>query len=248
MKHSKITKEKLKKTGEIASRSFMAVLFVAFGILISAQWRSLPARVTNPVAPYASLKETRSELYKEQADLKSEIKKLQSSITDAQKNSENVTLTKEQLAYLQDKKSKAGLTKLNGSGVIIDLDDSQSVPTSDLSIIHAADLRDIINLLWGSGAEAIVINDQRVVENTAIDCIVNTVLVNNTKLSTPFRIEAIGNQKLMSDQLSNQSLLSDLYNRKKDQGVIFGIGTNDDITVPAFDGSFSTKTAEAPGV
>lgn len=248
MKRLSISKQNMRRTGIIASRCFIGILFVSFGILISAQWRSLPARIYNPIAPYASLKETREQLYTEQTDLKNEIKDLQSSITKAQADSENIALSKSEQANFQESKSKAGLTKLNGVGIIIKLDDSQSSPASDESIVHAADLRDIINLLWGSGAEAISLNDQRIVENTAIDCIVNTVLVNNTKLATPFQIEAIGNQKLMYDQINNQSLLSDIYRRKKDYGIILDISSNNDITVPAFDGSFNTKIGESPNV
>ena len=248
MKHIGTSKENMRKTSLVASRCFVAALFVSFGILISAQWRSLPDRITNPIAPYASLKETKEGLYTEQSNLKSEIKSLQNSISLAQKSSENITLSKSDIANLEERKSKAGLTKLNGPGIIIKLNDSNSSSTSDESIVHAADLRDIINLLWGSGAEAISLNNQRIVENTAIDCIVNTVLVNNTKLSTPFQIEAIGNQKSMYDQINNQSLLSDIYRRKNDFKLIFDVSSNNDITVPAFDGSFNTKTGNTPNV
>lgn len=238
----------MRKTSTVASRCFVTILFVAFGIIISAQWRTLPTRVTNPIAPYASLKETKESLYSEQSNLKNEIKSLQDSISSVQKSSENVTLSKADLSNLEDRKKAAGLTKLNGPGIIIKLNDSDSSLTSDESIVHAADLRDVINLLWGSGAEAISLNNQRVVENTAIDCIVNTVLVNNTKLSTPFQIEAIGDQKQMYEQVNNQNLLSDLYRRKKDFKLIFDVSSNNDITVPAFDGSFSTKTGNSPNV
>jgi len=238
---AKISKEKLHKTKVVATRSIIAILCVVFGILISAQWRSLPDRVTNPIAPYASLKETKEALYAEQSQLKGEIVELQKTIAQTQKDSLDISLTKSELADLKTKKAQAGLLKLNGAGVIITLDDSKTSPTSEDSIVHAADLRDVANLLWSSGAEAISINGQRVVANTAIDCIVNTILVNNNRLTAPFTIEAIGDQNYLFDIISNQDILSSIHQRQKDQGLIFNVTQNNDITMPVFDGSFEVK-------
>jgi uncharacterized protein YlxW (UPF0749 family) len=238
---SKLNLIKIKSAKVVATRSFIALLSVAIGVLITAQWRSIPERVTNPIAPYSSLKETKDALYSEQDQLKDEIKNLQLSIEKAQDQSQDITLTKKELSDLNSKKSQAGLTKLNGGGVIITLDDSKAGPTKEDLIVHAADIRDVVNLLWGSGAEGISINGQRVVINTAIDCIVNTILVNDIRLSTPFKIEAIGNQRLMYDRISDPQILINLHQRKA-QGLVFTINNNNDITLPVFDGSFETKT------
>jgi uncharacterized protein YlxW (UPF0749 family) len=230
------------KSKAIAIRSLIAVLCIGFGILISAQFRSLPARVSNPIAPYASLKETKEELYEEQDQLKNVVKSLQEEIRKAQEDNKNNILSKEELYALNSQKMLAGLTKLNGPGVIVKLDDSKASNASDQSIIHAADLRDIINLLWSSGAEGISINSQRIVTNTAIDCIVNTILINNVRISTPFQIEAIGNQEIMLASLRDKNKLSDLHSRVTTQGIIFSSYKNNDITLPAFDGSFGINS------
>lgn len=234
-------KEKINTTKIVATRSLVAVLGVLIGILIMAQWHSVPDRVTNPITPYTSLRETKESLYDEQDELKKEIKTLQLSIDQIQKDSEDSALTKDEVEDLRNKKVLAGLTKLNGPGLIITLDDSKTVATSDESIIHAADLRDIINTLWGGGAEAISINNQRIVINSAIDCIVNLILVNNTRIAAPFKIEAIGNQNKMFAKVSGATSLQDLFQRKREQGITFIIQRNNDITVPAYDGSFEFK-------
>ncbi|MCL5411031.1 MAG: DUF881 domain-containing protein [Patescibacteria group bacterium] len=240
-RNSKLNLIKIKSARVVAVRSFIALLSVAIGVLITAQWRSIPDRVTNPVAPYSSLKETKDSLYTEQSQLKSEIKNLQLSIEKAQNQSQDVTLTKKELADLSTKKSQAGLTKLNGEGIIVTLDDSKTGPATEDSIVHAADLRDVVNLLWESGAEGISINNQRVVINTAIDCIVNTILVNDIRLTTPFRIEAVGNQSVMYERVSNSGILPNIHQRKS-LGLIFNVDKNNDITLPVFDGSFEAKT------
>lgn len=237
---SKLNLKSIKNGKVIGIRSFVALLSIGLGILISAQWKSIPTRVTDPIAPYTSLKDTKESLVEEQLALKEEIKKLQLNIGKAQNSAEDITLTKSELKDLNMQKAQAGLTKLNGEGIIVTLDDSKSSSSED-SIVHAADIRDVVNLLWASGAEGIAINDHRVVINTAIDCIVNTILVNDIRLSIPFRIEAIGNQELMYQNLNNRNIISNLHQRKS-TGLIFRTEKNDDITLPIFDGSFNTKT------
>lgn len=227
----------------IALRSLIAISCIGFGILITAQFRSIPARVSNPVAPYVSLKETRGELYTEQDQLRTEIKKLQDSIRQTQQENENNILTKDEIQSLNSQKNLAGLTKLNGSGVIIELDDSKKSSVSEDSIIHASDLRDTLNILWASGAEGIEINNQRIVVSTAIDCIVNTILINNVRITTPFRIEAVGNQQTMYNALKDRSVLVSLWSRVSGENITFTITKNNDITLPAFDGSFNINSA-----
>lgn len=233
--------EMVKKTRSIALRSVLMIIGIGLGVLITAQWNSIPERVVNPIAPYNSLKETKDALYDEQTDLKKEITSLQDSINIIQKESLNSSLSKDQLEILKNAKAKAGITALNGQGIILTLDDSKNGVSSEDSIVHAADLRDAVNLLWGSGAEAISINGQRIVVNTAIDCIVNTILVNDARIAAPFRIEAIGDQSYMYDNLISPLILTSIHERRKNQGLIFDLSKNNDITVSAFDGSYDVK-------
>lgn len=227
-----LMKERAKK---ISTQFLIALLGIALGIFVTAQLRSLPTRVTNPVAPYVSLKETKNELVAEQNELKATIKSLQDSITSSQKETKNVTLTESELAELNQKKAEAGLTRMQGPGIVINLNDSKSSNASEDSIVHASDLRDIVNDLWSNGAEAISINNQRVAGNTAIDCIVNTILINNVRITAPFAIQAIGDRNSMFNAMTS---LSNLNKRTKENGLIFDYVKTSSITVPSFDGSF----------
>ena len=47
-------------------------------------------------------------------------------------------------------------------------------------IIHEYELRDIVNLLWMAGSDAIAINDERLVSNSSIYCVGSTVMVGET--------------------------------------------------------------------
>ena len=233
---------KKQTTKVIALRSLIAIFCIGFGILISAQFRSLPTRVLNPIAPYASLKETKNELYSEQDELKDQITTLQESVRQVQKEKESTILSKDEIEILAEQKTIAGLTRLNGPGVIVILDDSKIANASEQSIVHAADLRDVIGLLWASGAEGIEINGQRIVLSSAVDCIVNTILVNNVRITTPFHIEATGDQNKMFVNLKDKTRLNDLWNRVSVEGVVLSIEKNSDITLPAYNGYFSINS------
>ncbi len=88
-----------------------------------------------------------------------------------------------------------GNYELRGKGVEITLKDGDSSILKGYAsdfIVHDADLYEVVNALKNAGAEAISINDQRIVTNTAITCVGNTVLINNEKVGAPFVIKAIG--------------------------------------------------------
>jgi len=231
----------LKNTKQVTTSSLVVILFVFFGILIAAQLRSLPSRVSNPITPYSSLKETRESLYGEQKQLKEEIKRLHEDIQKFQVESDNLALSQDQLKTLREKGALAGLAKISGTGIQLIMNDSKATNPTENSIIHASDLRDVVNVLWGGGAEGISINGQRIVINSAIDCIVNTILINDVRISGPFVVEAIGNRDILSDRLLNSINLDNLRSRNAKEGLTFEINKKDEIILPLFTGSFEYK-------
>ena len=97
----------------------------------------------------------------------------------------------------------AGKTKVKGKGVVITLKDNYEV--EDGIITHTL-LVDVVNELISAGAEAISINEQRIINMSDIfDIAVGNfesgtqksyILINTKKGSTsPFTIKAIGNQE-----------------------------------------------------
>ena len=91
-----------------------------------------------------------------------------------------------------------GLTDVVGPGIVITAKDGSPTGATDnmsLFLIHDADLREIVAELWNAGAQAISINDQRIVSSTCIMCAGNIISINNEKVNSPFVIKAIGNQE-----------------------------------------------------
>lgn len=106
--------------------------------------------------------------------------------------------SKEKQEELKKYNQLLGITDVKGDGIILTVSDSSNENTSiDLSnlIVHDLDLRNLVNELANAGAEAISINDERIVNSTCITCAGNVIQINGNKVSSPFIIKAIGNQE-----------------------------------------------------
>ena len=99
---------------------------------------------------------------------------------------------------LEKNNLQLGLVDVSGEGIIITAKDGQVAKAADnLSdyLVHDVDLREIVSELSNAGAEAISINDQRIVNTTCIVCAGNVISINGEKVTSPFVIKAIGNQE-----------------------------------------------------
>ena len=128
------------------------------------------------------------------------------------------------------------------------LDDGQaSSPEPGMALIHAYDLRDVVNLLWMAGSEAVSINEERVVASTSIYCVGSTVMVNDTRMAPPFVIQAIGDPAAQEDLLRNPAYLPELKDRVHRYGARFDIQRATDLRIPAYQGHFAIQYARPGG-
>ncbi len=102
----------------------------------------------------------------------------------------------------------AGLTPVQGPGVVVTLNDSQkslpSMPSgmAPPNIIHDSDINQVVNELKAAGAEAIAVNDQRLVATSSVRTAGPTILINFTPTTPPFVVKAIGSPKTLATALN----------------------------------------------
>jgi len=96
---------------------------------------------------------------------------------------------------IQQTSMLVGKTDVIGEGVTITLEDNNE------KSIEASDLRLLVNELKLAGAEAISINDKRIVNMTEI-VDVSAIMINEERVSSPYVVKAIGNQTYLSSALS----------------------------------------------
>jgi uncharacterized protein YlxW (UPF0749 family) len=128
--------------------------------------------------------------------------------------------------------SEADMTPVHGPGLVVTLDDAQrdangrfprDASPDDL-VVHQQDILAVLNALWSTGAEAIQMQDQRIIATSVPRCVGNTLLLNGRTYSPPYTITAIGNAAAMQAALAAAPLVI-LY---KQYVVRFGLGYHED--------------------
>jgi uncharacterized protein YlxW (UPF0749 family) len=133
-----------------------------------------------------------------QAGMRREIADLRRAIgAEEQRAAADQRVTATLADQLQTLRAAAGLTALRGPGVIVTITDSRRPlrPGEDpnLVLIHYSDVRAVVNMLWAAGAEAVAVNDERIITTTGLSCVGTTILCNTRRMAPPYRIVAIGN-------------------------------------------------------
>ncbi|MCL5074158.1 MAG: DUF881 domain-containing protein [Chloroflexi bacterium] len=213
------------------------------GLLLSAQWQARPPSVAISAQPRPEVMSTIQRLETEQAELKKQITQLRAQITAQQQQAatEKETLSEIRQA-LERERMAAGMVAVKGPGLRITLDDSASktIPANEdpsLYLVHEYDLRDVVNLFWSAGAEVISLNGERMVAITSIYCVGSTIMVNNTRLSPPYDLLAIGDAEAMESALNDSANLKTLKTRAKVYGVQFKASRARELNIPAYNGS-----------
>ena len=111
---------------------------------------------------------------------------------------------------------EAGTTALVGPGLIVTMDDAPDAEPGSLNRVLDRDLQSIVNELWRAGAQGIAINDQRLVETSAIRGAGDAILVNYHPLTRPYVISAVQRD----DRLDTQGISTVLDTLAVDYGLV----------------------------
>ena len=178
--------------------------------------------------------------YKEKYDNKySELEKAE---IELEKLRAETTNNDNELSEIEDQIKKGnkivGFSDVSGPGVVITLSDSnKTTSTSSLTdlnslLVHDMDVLSVINELKNAGAEAISINNQRIITTSAIVCGGNIITINGEKVGAPFEIRAIG----LPEQLAALSRPGGYLSVLKEYGIGTELKKQDNITIPKYSG------------
>ena len=169
----------------------VAVIFVQFKIVEETDITGIEtAREAELQTMLSSWKTKYEEIEEKLQDTESKIAEYEQKINSKEETSELLDEELEQTNLL------VGKTNVIGDGVIITLQDN------DEKSIVASDLRTLVNELKLAGAEAISINDKRILNMTEIVDVNGRVYINEDATVAPFVVKAIGDQKYLSSALS----------------------------------------------
>ena len=191
--------------------------------------------------------ELRGEVLKIKEKYDNLVKELEKAEENLEDEREKATSNDDGLAQMEEEIKQGnkmlGLSEVTGQGVIITLQDSQTVTNSALDlndlVVHDMDVLSVINELKNAGAEAISINDQRLTPTTAIICDGNVIEINGEKVGAPFQIKAIG----LPEQLAALSRPGGYLSLLEEYGIVTKLEKSNHITIPKYSGALDFKYA-----
>ena len=152
---------------------------------------------------------------------------------------------------LAERQSVAGLTAVSGPAVTVTLDDAPETVTGtgidpDLLVVHQQDIQAVVNALWSGGAEAMTIQDQRVVSTTGIKCVGNTVVLHGVPYAPPYVITAIGDQEQLRAALAYSEPVQIYRQYVEAYGLVYRERSPAEVTLRPHEGSADLQYAQPP--
>ncbi len=129
-------------------------------------------------------------------------------------------------------KRRIGLTDVKGSGIIIELMDApkEAKVSPLLAIIHYSDVMKVVNELKKAGAQAICINDERVIWSSEQICAGPTIRINNNRYPIPYIIKSTGDPNQLYEGVAESSIVSALFEAK----IRVRIEKSKEVVIPAY--------------
>ena len=234
-------KKKLKK-GKITMIITIGIACFALALVMTMQFKIVNETDITSIENMREA-ELRSELanwkqkYEEtNAQYEETIQKINEYKETSQSNEETEALVDSELEQVN---MLLGKTDVEGEGIEVTLREKED---DEIARINADDLLLIVNALKQAGAEAISINDERIVNMSDIVDINGTFIkVNGKRILAPYIIKAIGNQSYLESALiGNGGHVDDM--RKLGQDV--SITKSNKITILKYNDEINTKYIE----
>lgn len=229
----------------------LGIVFMILAFLVTIQFRSVTKNNASGSQNNQRIEDLLIELNKEREKteaLEKQAEEYETTIaqyrSDAEKTSGDSKALAEQLKRAE---LLAGLVDVKGPGVTVSLSDaanrkSLSGSEANSTLIHDEDIRRVLNELSAAGAEAICINDSRIISTSAVRCVGPTVLVNDTKMAPPYVIKAIGKPDQLEAALNlNGGVIDGL----RVWGFEISITKSDELLIPKYSGTLNFRSASA---
>jgi uncharacterized protein YlxW (UPF0749 family) len=143
----------------------------------------------------------------------------------------------------------AGLRAVSGPGLRVTLDDAPrdaAVPAQagpDELVVHQQDVQAVVNALWAGGAEAMMLQDQRVISTSAVRCVGNTLILQGRVYSPPYTVTAIGDVTKLEAALDSSPEISYYLQYVAALRLGWTVEKATDLRFPAYAGSLALNYA-----
>lgn len=152
----------------------------------------------------------------------------------------------QELSAVRDRRAAlaplSGSTSVRGPGLQVTLRDAVRQGTlpdgvsPDDVVVHQQDVQGVVNALWAGGAEAMSIQDQRVVSTSAVRCVGNTLILQGRVYSPPYLIRAVGPVDRLQASLSADRAVGAYREAVQRFGLGYEVRVIPLLTLPAYEG------------
>lgn len=228
----------------------VGVVCVVLGLSLTLQFRSVQANYYNGAAPTQKAKELAEELKKvreEKQRLQGEITAIEEQIKEIEEaESTQAALAKQIRSEIEKYKVISGFKTVKGPGVVMVIDDPPADPEfpSDRSVImdRYERLLEVVNRLNDAGAEAISINEQRIISRTEISLAGNNININAIPTAPPFIVKAIGNPDDLEATLNIRYGI--VWQMKEKDGLQVSVKKQDEVVISGYNGTIKYRFAK----
>lgn len=222
---------------------FLFIASIIIGLLIAMNMNLGKGSKLLGVEEYEVAYNERIKLQGEIYNLQEQYLELTDKVNDFEMNSKsNKDILGDITEELKKNRIVLGKVPVKGEGVKITLSDAPEVMFGGNytrgMLVHDTDLVMVINDLRNAGAEAIAINDQRIVFNSSGICWGPSIRLDGVNVIGPFYITAIGNKDVLKSFLDTQkNQVKELKTRK----CYVEVETSPEIVIPAYNSSTENK-------
>lgn len=228
---------------------FIAAIIVGVLISINFNFEGIQSYSQLNAAQYQNATEERAALYKDIEDLKENNLKTKQKFNNYNKDdTKNGKIIDDMKAQINDYGMFIGSNKVEGPGIILKINDGntniekEGIDEVMSKLLHDSDMALILNELRKAGAEAVSVNNHRVVPWSGAVCAWAFIQFDDGAMeSAPFNIYAIGDpEKLKAALLEDGSHIRELMFRK----LYVEIEESDKITMPPTTANTNVKYME----
>ncbi len=214
---------------KIARNVAMMVVCILLGIMLSLQYKSVNYNQSMSSLENKRLEELKEDLIK----LQNQKNELQDRLLKLEEENQTYAKVKagdsEAVQQIQNNLIKArifaGLETVKGAGIAVTLENNEFIHVMDYDILN------VVNELRASGAQAISVNDERIVAMTEIREAGPYVVINGKQFKPPFVIKAIADPDDLERSLT---LMGGVVEYLEEEQVKVSIKKYDEIIIEKF--------------
>ncbi len=206
--------------GKVIMIVTIGIICILFTSIMFVQFKSVQVieasgvgqkRETELRTEYSALKDKSNEM-------KQQLEEIQNTTKEYTDQSSDVQATMDLLKSDVDKaRCDLGYTDVKGPGIVLTIADGKNAANVKEQVVTYNDLIMAINELKYAGAEAISLNDERVVNNSFVANISEYMVMNDNRISGPYTIKVIGDSKNLESVINIKGGIKDYlesYNKQ----------------------------------